>query len=293
MPRKAFLEITNVCNLRCAFCPGTDRKPAFMPFSVFETLLPKLEGYAEYLYFHLMGEPLLHPELPRMIARARERGFRPMLTTNGTLLGDRGAELSSGALHKVSISMHAFYDGTLHYAGETARGMTLEDYCLPCFRFARAAAENGTIAVFRLWNLEDGVSDGRNDAVLALLAEAFPGEWRKNRSGFCLAERIFLEWGERFSWPDLTAPDHGKTGFCYGLRDQIGILCDGTVVPCCLDRDGLMALGNLRDSALSDILSSERAKRMVDGFTGRRTEEELCRHCGYRVRFRETRAPRS
>ena len=286
MPRKAFLEITNVCNLRCSFCPGTGRKPAFMPFSVFEAILLKLEGYAEYLYFHLMGEPLLHPDLLRMIARAKELGFRPMLTTNGTLLGSCGEALASGSVYKVSISMHAFYDGTLHFAKGTDRGPTLEDYCLPCFRFAKRAAENGTIAVFRLWNLEDGVCDGRNEAVLALLHEAFPGEWRKNRSGFCLSERIFLEWGERFSWPDPLEPDYGKGGFCYGLRDQIGILCDGTVVPCCLDRNGLMALGNLKDSSLADIVSSERAKRIYDGFTGRCAEEELCRHCGYRARFR-------
>ena len=285
MPRKVFLEITNVCNLSCDFCPGTERKPAFMPYDMFEKLLVKLDGYADYLYFHLMGEPLLHPELFRMIAEANRAGFRTMITTNGTLLADRGDALADSGVFKVSISMHAFHAGMVPFVVGT-KAVTPEAYGIPCVRFARRAAKNGVITVFRLWNLENGVCDGKNDAVLSLLHASFPGEWQKNRSGFRLSERIYLEWGEHFSWPDPKEPDYGEKGFCYGLRDQLGILCDGTVVPCCLDRNGVMALGNLCDSTLSDILSSERARSIYDGFSRRRTAEQLCRHCGYAVRFR-------
>ena len=117
------------------------------------------------------------------------------------------------------------------------------------------------------------------------LHRAFPGEWQPVREGFRLAERIFLEYGERFDWPELTAGEGGGEGFCYGLRDQFGVLCDGTVVPCCLDHEGDIPLGNLFAQSLEEILSSPRAQAIYEGFSGRRAVEELCRKCGYAHRF--------
>ena len=57
--RKIYLETSNVCNLRCAFCPGTKREKRRMSLDEFRFYADCVKGYADYLYFHLMGEPLL------------------------------------------------------------------------------------------------------------------------------------------------------------------------------------------------------------------------------------------
>ena len=112
-----------------------------------------------------------------------------------------------------------------------------------------------------------------------------PGDWQENSRGYRVRDRIFLEYGDRFAWPDQGAEDLGNQVFCYGLKDHFGILCDGTVVPCCLDSDGVIDLGNVFNKPVSEILESPRAKAMRAGFSCRKATEELCRRCGYARRF--------
>ena len=267
---RAYLEITNCCNLACAFCHGTARAMKVMRAEEFELLTDRLQGQAEYLYFHLLGEPLTHPLLPEFIHSAVGKGFRPMLTTNGTLLPERSAALLETPLYKISISLHA-PEGNGVFAGP--------EYLAGCTEFARRASDAGIITVLRLWNL-GGMENG-NNTILDTLHREFPGPWNEIRSGYRLKEKVFLEWGQKFDWPDLALPEIGREFFCYGLRDQIGILADGTVVPCCLDAEGAISLGNLFDSTLEDILSSPRAKALYNGFTKHFAAEALCRRCGY------------
>ena len=243
--KKVYLEITNVCNLRCDFCPGTRRPQGFLSPEDFSVLAQKLRPHTEYLYLHLMGEPLLHPQLPKLLDIAAGLGFQVNLTTNGTLLPQRASLLcQSPAVRK------------------------------------RCA--------LRLWNLDGETTQGANscnDVILRRLEETFPRPWKEGWQGTTLAPRVYLEWGERFEWPDLNADDQGQSGFCQGLRDHVGVLWDGTVVPCCLDHEGDIPLGNLYDGSLEDILSSPRARAIYNGFSQGRAAEELCRRCGYRRRF--------
>ena len=272
---KIYLEISNVCNLRCSFCPGTGRKNRVMDEAEFRDLLPKLRPYADYLYFHLMGEPLCHPLLVRFLELAEEAGFRVILTTNGTLLRkQKELLLDSPALHKVNISLHAFEANDL--------AVPFSEYLDDCFAFGKAA-EGRVLTVFRLWN--HGGAEQRNGEILAAMERFFPKPWAEERRGVRLGERIYLEYGDRFDWPDLSAPDGGEAGFCYGLRDQIGVLCDGTVVPCCLDHEGDLALGNLHAQSMEEILASPRAQAIYEGFSARKAVEPLCRRCGYAGRF--------
>ena len=274
---KIYLEISNRCNLRCAFCPGTKRPGRSMTEAEFSTLLPRLQPYTDFLYFHLMGEPLCHPLLGRFLALAGEAGFRVILTTNGTLLPLRqDLLLASPALHKVNVSLHAFEANDLT--------VPFEAYLKGCTDFGRAA-EGRVLVTYRLWN--GGGADRRNSEILAALEQAFPRPWVEERRGIRLGERVYLEYGEKFDWPDLQAPDGGERVFCYGLRDQLGVLCDGTVVPCCLDHEGDLALGNLFEQELSEILDSPRARAIYEGFSRRQAAEPLCRRCGYAARFQK------
>ena len=272
---KAFLEIGNVCNLQCSFCHGTKRAHRRLTEDEFELLTDRLSGQIKFLYFHLMGEPLLHPSFPRFVRRAWEKGFYPILTTNGSLLAKHGQTVLENLPYKISISLHA-----------PAANAAFADpaYFENCISFAKQAAAKGCITVLRLWNI-GGDGEEKNDEILARLHAAFPDEWSpSHRASVRLSkDKVFLEWGEHFDWPDLNAAEAPADAdiFCHALRDQIGILCDGTVVPCCLDAEGTIALGNLFDTPLAEILQSPRAKAIYDGFTVHRATEPLCRRCGY------------
>ena len=273
--RKIYLEISNVCNLDCAFCPGTKRAKRFMTEEELSALLPKLRHYSDYLYFHLMGEPLLHPLLPRFLELAGKAGFKVILTTNGTLLQKRrDILLNAPGLHKVNISLHAFEANDLD--------VPFEQYLTDCFSFGKAAEEK-VLTVYRLWN--NGGADAMNRQILSAMEAAFPKPWVTERRGTRIGERIYLEYGDKFDWPDLAAPEVGEVCFCYGLRDQIGVLCDGTVVPCCLDHEGDIPLGNLFREDMETILNKPIARAVYDGFSEKKAVTELCRRCGYARRF--------
>ena len=274
MYAKVYVEITNICNMHCSFCHGHSRPARQMTRDDFDRILQCLTGQTGYLYFHLMGEPLTHPLLPEFLTAAAQRGFRCVITTNGTLLSRRAEALLAAQPHKISISLHSFEKDDaaawLHYLEQAAD-------------FAGRASKQGTIVVFRLWNR--GFDEGRNELALQYLREKLPGQWAENTRGFRIRPKLFLEWGDRFSWPDPAAEPAEGDVFCYGLKDHFGILCDGSVVPCCMDADGLLTLGNVFTQPLSEILNSPRAQAMAEGFAHRTAAEDLCRRCGYARRF--------
>ena len=273
--RKVYLEISNLCNLSCRFCPGTKRPKKALTEEELTILLPKIRPYTDFLYFHLMGEPLLHPKLARFLEPAGSHGFKVILTTNGTLLKKQQEMLlASPALHKINISLHAFEANDLP--------VPFSQYLTDCFAFGNAAAGQ-KLVVYRLWN--QGGEDTQNQEILDTMRQAFPGEWVTERHGTRIAHRTYLEYGDKFDWPDLSAAEGDHHVFCYGLRDQLGILCDGTVVPCCLDHEGDLALGNLLNQTMEEILETPRAKAIYEGFSNREAAEELCRKCGYARRF--------
>lgn len=274
MYNKVYVEITNICNMNCSFCHGHKRAARRMSREEFSVILDKLTDKTKYIYYHLMGEPLTHPELPDFVRLAGERGYKSIITTNGTLIGKRGGELLSAGVHKVNLSVHSF---------ETGDDGKHEQYVRTLCDFALSAAECGTIVVFRLWN--KGYDGGRNDKTVDIIKNCISGEWRENTRGITVRDRIYIEWGDRFEWPDADAEIKGTKFFCYGLKDQFGILCDGTVVPCCLDSDGVIKLGNVFCDDLDSVLNSDRAKNIVEGFKCAKASEELCKRCGYAQRF--------
>ena len=274
MYKKVYIEITNICNMNCSFCHGHKRTLKRMSSGEFSLILDKLKGHTEYIYYHIMGEPLTHPLLPEFIKTAGDFGYKSVITTNGTLLKKRGEELLSAGVYKVNISLHSFENGT----DDEYRG-----YISELSEFALKASEKGIIVVFRLWN--SGFDGGKNEKAVNILKEAIRGEWVKNTRGIRIRDKIHIEWGERFEWPDAEAEIKGDKYFCYGLRDHFGILSDGTVVPCCLDSDGVINLGNIFDENIDMILNSERAVDIVKSFRSGEAAEELCKRCGYAQRF--------
>ncbi len=303
MYSRVYVEITNGCNMHCSFCHGHKRAARRMSKDEFARVLSALDGKTSYIYYHLMGEPLFHPLLPHFIEMAGHAGFRSVITTNGTLLPSHGRALLDAGVYKVNISLHSFegenevrgvvgaapYGSTDHGTG-VAQGTVpcesteMEKYLSSVCDFLDDAQRAGVLCVLRLWN--EGYDGGRNARILDFLRAHLDGEWAENTKGYRIRHRLHLEWGERFDWPDMGAPVCSERVFCHALADHFGILSDGTVVPCCLDAEGVLALGNIFTEPLDGILSSARAVRMREGFAHREGGEALCLRCGYATRFR-------
>ena len=142
MFKRAYVEITNICNLRCAFCPGTKRPERFMPPEEFRILARRLRPHTGFLYLHVMGEPLLHPQLGELLEIGAAEGFRLCLTTNGTLLEARHELLlSAPALHKLSVSLHSM---------EGNNAGALGGYLTGVWESVQALSQAGIICALRL-----------------------------------------------------------------------------------------------------------------------------------------------
>lgn len=272
MYKKVYLEITNVCNLECFFCHKTKRQKKFLSVEEFSYLAEKIRPFTEYLYLHLMGEPLLHPNLGEFLGVAQNLGFKTTIATNGFLIKKRSEEILGKAPYKITFSLHSYE------ANET--DISLENYLESIISFCKRAEEKGTICVLRLWNGKG--ENRRNDEIIEVLKKDFT--FTENRRGFTLSKKIYLEFADMFVWPDNEAPEQ-DVRFCMGLRDHIGVLSDGTVVPCCLDADGSIPLGNLFNEELSVIVNSPRARAIYEGFSQNKCTEEMCKHCQYATRF--------
>lgn len=279
MITRCYLETTDVCNLNCVFCPKTTRPKRTMTLEEFDLLTSRLTGRVKFLYFHLMGEPFLHPHLPQFVEMARQKGFIPVITTNGTLLSKREDMLET-LPNKLQISLHS-HEGN----GKE----DLEQYIDEVMTFAKEAARRGCIIVLRLWN--EGGHNSMNEEIIRLTANHQPRPWVERNDGWRLADNLYIESDNMFEWPDLQHESYaGEEVFCYALRNQIGVLVDGTVVPCCLDHNGDMDLGNLYTQSLEEILASPRAHAIYQGFTNHTATEPLCQRCGYSAvskRFRK------
>lgn len=284
--KKAYIEITNVCNLSCSFCPLTKRKKQFLSTSEFEHVLKEVKPYTEYIYLHLMGEPMLNPNLEEFLNIADEMGFKVNITTNGTLIPKvKEILLNAKALRQINISLHSF---------EANSGIIFEEYFTNVLSFIKEANENtNIICSMRLWNLDSYNIKGDNrlnNIIVDMIKSEFEFDGNLKETldrdkKIKLRKNVYLNGAEKFKWPTMDIEVLGDRGFCHGLRDHFGILVDGTVVPCCLDGEGNIPLGNIYEEELSSILNCDRAKKIYDGFSGRKRVEELCKRCGYSEMF--------
>jgi MoaA/NifB/PqqE/SkfB family radical SAM enzyme len=258
--KKVYIEITNSCNLNCSFCIGNKRKINNLSFNQFRIILDKIKPYTNYLYFHVLGEPLLHPDLVSFIEYASEMGFYVNITTNGYLIKRL---LGVSNIRQLNISLHSF---------SYENGVSLDEYLSNIFSVI--SSFTNTYVSLRLWILNDNL-------ILKKISEYFNVDIPSDFDKFKLSNNIFLSKFHEFIWPDINNQYYNDSGKCYGLIDHIGILSDGSIVPCCLDSKGTIVLGNVFLDSLEDVLSSSRVSSMIDGFKRGYKCEELCRHCGF------------
>ena len=277
--KKIYIEITNSCNFDCSFCFKTARATKFMSPDEFRLVVEKIRTFTNYIYLHVLGEPLLHPQLDEILNIAEAAGLNINITTNGGLLERKKEILFKHEVRQVNIS--------LHDAEENIAPEKWEDYLNSAFDFALKMAAN-TYVSLRLWNTSNDSSSEFNSLVVTKIAEKFNLiekilENDTNGNGLKLTDHIFLQRAPRFEWPDEKNTGTQTQKHCYALRDHIAILADGQVVPCCLDADAVMKLGNIFVEELDTILKTEKAKRIRTGFTNNAITEKLCQSCGFNV----------
>lgn len=288
--KKFYIETTSICNLACYFCPPTERAKGFLSIEDYVRTLDEIKPFTDYIYFHVKGEPLLHPKIDVLLDIAHEKGFKVNITTNGTLIKkNREKLLGKPALRQMNFSLHSF-DGD-------PRNRNLVTYLQDILDFVlEAQQQTDMITSFRLWNLDEdnevNLQASKNRELLALVENAFNLDYQIDEmykpgtgSGMKISERVYINQDPQFKWPDLKEEEDDGVGFCHGLRNQAGVLIDGTVIPCCLDGEGVIDLGNIHEQSFADIITNERATAIYDGFSQRKAVEELCRKCGYRKRF--------
>ena len=296
--KKFYIEITNVCNLACSFCPQTKRQAEFMELDTFGKILDQIKPHTDYIYFHVKGEPLLHPKLDEFLELSYEKGFQVNITTNGTLIDKvKDKIIMKPALRQVNFSLHSLYGNEEkgNKGNENKSNVNKDEYINNILLFVKEArAKTDVIISLRLWNLEQdnvaNLKNKRNDELLEIIEKEFDLTYKIQDkvtpgNGMKIADKIYLNQDYEFQWPDLKVEEDEGIGFCYGLRNQVAILVDGTVVPCCLDGEGVINLGNINITHFSQIVESDRAKHIFDGFSRRYAVEELCRKCGYRKKF--------
>jgi len=289
MLNRIYIEISNVCNVQCSFCPTVGRDNEIMSDEDFEKILKQAAPLAEQVCLHLMGEPLAHPRFKHLLAICENYNVLVQLTTNGLLIKRyHDLLIDSPIIRQVNFSLQSFTDNFPE--------KSIDDYLYKILEFIRLGHEKRPelYTNLRLWNLAaqtntDGVSD-KNENIYRYIEQYFNIDIKRkvDVGGFKskrLWNRLYLHFDTRFEWPSMDLPIHGDKGRCNGLVGHVGIQADGTVVPCCLDKEAVLNLGNCLERPLVDILNDERATKMRDGFNSGKLVESLCQRCSFIQRF--------
>jgi len=217
----------------------------------------------------------MHPHIECLVQRAHDKGFWVNITTNGTFL-PQFEKISLWPVRQWNFSLHAY---------EFHTEDLLDDVLKKIFQMWKEGASYISLRLWTLKNLQEYSPFHR--FCLEKIAQIFQVEFSDKmfQKDFKIKERLYLNWDTEFVWPSLKQELISSTGFCQGLKMHLAILVDGTVVPCCLDSNGCIPLGNIFRNSLKEILESERAQAMKVGFSQKILCEDLCQRCGYRVRF--------
>ena len=275
MFKKIYVEITNRCNLNCSFCGKNKREYKDMTGSEFEVVISKIRDYTDYIYLHVKGEPLLHSELDFLLSICDRNGIKVNITTNGVFLKEKMQILiSHTCIRQINVSLHC----------ENNKRNYFEDV----FECCKVLSTKMFIS-YRIWNLEQYQLDEKSTNIVDKIIKSYNlstdiVEKLYNDVQTKIDSNTFVNKENLFVWPDL------ENGFeincyCYGLSTHIGILSDGTVVPCCLDGNGEIALGNIFEESLEEIINSSKFNALKDGFKSNKSVHDLCKNCNFRNRF--------
>lgn len=282
MFKRIYIEITNVCNLNCKFCPKSNRKQQFMSLENFKNIIDKVKNKAQTIYLHVKGEPLLHNNLDEIISYIDKNNLKVVITTNATLLKDKIDILKKyTCIKQINLSIHSITQNTFDN----------EKYLNNIFESVKNL--NNIIVSYRLWNIKNIKDNDINKYIIDKIASYYKIDnllnILKEKNAYEINEKLYINQDIEFIWPSINGNKIIEKGKCLALREQIAILVDGTVVPCCLDAEGIINLGNINNETLEEILNKELTKKIKTNFSNGKITCELCKTCGFLERLENKR----
>lgn len=270
--KKIYIEITNICNKDCSFCIKSNREKRELSLKEFESIIKEIKTYTDYIYLHVKGEPLLHSNFKEILEICDQYNIMVNITTNGTLIYKQiDAILNSNCIRQINISTHSYE--------------TLEEI-YKIFECVDKILKNKSIyIVYRYWTLKDSIITYNNAVIKSIidyynLNEGFQKKLYED-SNIKLHKFLYVNKDYKFEWPSLDSDYYCSNGYCLGLKSHIAILSNGDVVPCCLDGEGIIKLGNIFKESLEKILDKEKTNQIIRGFMNNMRIEELCKHCSF------------
>jgi len=277
-----YVEITNVCNLNCSFCPPTTRIKRFMSVDDINIIIKNIKNRTDNVYLHVKGEPLLHPQLNEIFELFNENNISVNITTNGTLIAkNQKILLNAKNIKRINFSLQSMENNDI-----TEQKQYIEDI----INFIKIIIPlKKTACTLRIWNIDD-INLSKNAVIQSILNEFnVNAEILNKKNNFMITDFLHINIQDKFEWPDISSENTDENGYCYALKDQLAILSDGTVTACCLDHNGIINLGNIFEQSLNEIQQSERFNDISIGFSRNLAVEELCKHCTYKQRLKKNR----
>lgn len=263
--KKIYIEITNACNLNCSFCIKNQRKTIYMTIDNYKKIVDKIKTSTKEIYLHILGEPLLHPDINHFIKYAVDLGLKVNITTNGYLINNLD---QNSNINRLNISLHSYNE---------KYNKDLSVYLNDIFNTIDKI-KNKTFISLRLW-----VGNKNTTEIIKYINSRYNTSIDNldNNTKVKITNNLIIDTFHEFIWPDLNNNYYNEIGKCKGLIDHIGILSDGTIIPCCLDSQGVINLGNIYHEELESILNKSIVKDMIDGFKKGYKRQELCKHCSF------------
>lgn len=282
MFKKVYIEITNICNLHCKFCPDTSRKKAFMSLDDFEQVIKKIHKHTHLVALHVKGEPLLHNKLEGILKILEKYNLQAVITTNGTLIKEKLEILkNSKAVTQINFSIRSIIQN------ENLNDSYLQDI------FESVEQLDNVMISYRLWNLKNMIENHVNTGIIESIEQYYRIQNLKQKlmenEFYKIRENIFINQDIEFTWPDINEEPIIEKGKCLALKNQIAILVDGTLVPCCLDNNGNIPLGNILEETIEDILNKPKSITIKKNFENHIITCKLCKTCGFLKRLESKR----
>lgn len=269
---KIYVEITNYCNLACSFCSKDKREKKEMSVDEFKLVINRIKEYTDSIYLHVKGEPLLHSHLDEILSICDDNRINVKITTNGTLLKKKKDILLKHKIKQLNISLHSENSD--------------DNYFSSVFDTCDDLSKKITI-VYRIWI--NKLSTTIVDKIINhyKLEESIINKIKRDKN-IKIKDNIYLDKDYEFEWPRINNTKK-ESGTCLGTKSHIAILSNGNVTICCLDSEGIVNLGNIFNSELSNILDSKLFKEINNGFKNGKLVCDLCKSCTYRERFNKKR----
>jgi len=283
---RIYIELTNVCGLSCSFCPTKELPNKQMDLVFFESIISQAKQFTKEIACHVVGDPLTQPNLDEYLDIIHKHGLKAILTTSGYFLKKHSYEtLFHPCVKQINISLNSF--------NKNDTSITFEQYITPVLALCqeKLLRKKELFINLRVWNLDEMMSEiSFNDTLFKKLNETFKTTlnlkniYNERPKSIRLDSKILVHFDNYFEWPSLSNKNYGH-GTCQGLQSHVAVLASGKVVPCCLDCDGIIELGDLHESTLDEIVTSKRASAMLSGFKEGKAVEKLCQKCSYKERF--------